>query len=107
MSRRRPENLNLNLLLLRCADTHALLLSLQKVVKNPIKMDEKKKRQHNYRACSAGSKKKRNSGLECGMQGFLCTTNFREKDCVREAYNILNEFLEKLKKPNDTVVSFL
>lgn len=65
--------------------------------------EKKRKKPLNYRGSSA--KKKRNFGLECGMKGFLCTTNFREKECVREAYNILNEFLEKLEKPNDALVS--
>lgn len=34
--------------------------------------------------------------LEPGFKGFFCTCNFREKDCVREAYNLLNEYAGKL-----------
>ncbi|CAG9115885.1 hypothetical protein JYU34_016757 [Plutella xylostella] len=34
--------------------------------------------------------------LEAGFKGFFCTCNFREKDCVKEAYNILNEYVDKL-----------
>lgn len=34
--------------------------------------------------------------LEAGFKGFFCTCNFREKDCVKEAYNILNEYAMKL-----------
>lgn len=34
--------------------------------------------------------------LEPGFKGFFCTCNFREKDCVKEAYNILNEYTAKL-----------
>lgn len=34
--------------------------------------------------------------LEAGFRGFFCTCNFREKDCVKEAYNILNEYAMKL-----------
>lgn len=30
--------------------------------------------------------------LESGMTGFLCTCNFREKECVRDAYRLLEEF---------------
>lgn len=30
--------------------------------------------------------------LETGIKGFLATCNFREKDCVRECYNLLNEY---------------
>lgn len=42
--------------------------------------------------------------LGVGMKGFLCTSN-REKESVREAYNILNEFADILygsdKSKND------
>lgn len=34
--------------------------------------------------------------LEPGLKGFLCSCNFREKDCVRESYNILNEYFDRL-----------
>lgn len=34
--------------------------------------------------------------MEPGFRGFFCTCNFREKDCVKEAYNILNEYADKL-----------
>lgn len=34
--------------------------------------------------------------LEPGFRGFFCTCNFREKDCVREVYNLLNEYADKL-----------
>lgn len=30
--------------------------------------------------------------LEPGIKGFLATCNFREKDCVRDCYNLLNEY---------------
>ncbi|KAG7211888.1 hypothetical protein KM043_011099 [Ampulex compressa] len=30
------------------------------------------------------------------MTGFLCTCNFREKDCVRDAYKLLDEFADEL-----------
>ncbi|KAM3962249.1 THUMP domain-containing protein 1 homolog [Aphomia sociella] len=34
--------------------------------------------------------------LEPGFRGFFCTCNFREKDCVKEVYNLLNEYAGKL-----------
>ncbi|KAL7648059.1 UNVERIFIED_CONTAM: hypothetical protein RMT77_001676 [Armadillidium vulgare] len=40
--------------------------------------------------------KRRKNELTSNMKGFLCTTNMREKECVKEAYNILNEFAKKL-----------
>lgn len=42
-------------------------------------------------------RKSRNKySLEPGYKGFFCTCNFREKDCVKEAYNLLNEYANKL-----------
>ncbi|XP_015610113.1 THUMP domain-containing protein 1 homolog isoform X2 [Cephus cinctus] len=41
-------------------------------------------------------KKRRQYVLEPGMTGFLCTCNFREKDCIRDAYKLLNEFADEL-----------
>lgn len=37
--------------------------------------------------------------LEPGIKGFLATCNFREKDCVRECYNLLNEYADQ--KPDE------
>lgn len=34
--------------------------------------------------------------IEAGQRGFLATTNFREKECVRECYNILNQYADEL-----------
>jgi len=38
--------------------------------------------------------------LEPGMKGFLITCNNREKEAVREAYNILNEYADELYGPD-------
>lgn len=43
-----------------------------------------------------GNKRPRNGFMEIGQRGFLATCNFREKDCIREAYNLLNEYNDKL-----------
>lgn len=40
-------------------------------------------------------KPKRSNYLEAGLKGFLCTCNFREKECVRESYNLLNEYADR------------
>lgn len=37
--------------------------------------------------------------LEVGSRGFLATCNFNEKGCVRECYNILNEYADVLYGP--------
>jgi len=41
---------------------------------------------------------KRNA-LEVNLKGFLCSCNNREKDCVRESYNILNKYADILWPP--------
>ncbi|KAM7358918.1 THUMP domain-containing protein 1 homolog [Cochliomyia hominivorax] len=39
--------------------------------------------------------------LEAGQKGFLATCNFNEKDCVRECYNILNQYANELYGPEE------
>ncbi|KAF7284974.1 hypothetical protein GWI33_012755 [Rhynchophorus ferrugineus] len=34
--------------------------------------------------------------LDVNLKGFLCSCNNREKDCIREAYNILNKYADIL-----------
>ncbi|CAO1415618.1 unnamed protein product [Diamesa serratosioi] len=45
--------------------------------------------------------------LEPGIQGFLASCNFREKDCVRESYRLLNEYADEMygKANQDDVVA--
>jgi hypothetical protein len=43
----------------------------------------------------------RRSRLEIGQRGFLCTCNGFEKDCAKEAMNLLNEYADKLFGPED------
>lgn len=51
----------------------------------------------NYFSGKANDQKRRRKlSLEPGMLGFLCTTNFREKGCVRDAYKILNDFADEI-----------
>ena len=46
---------------------------------------------------------RKNKYLEAGQRGFLVTCNFREKDSLREAYRILNDYADELygKQEND------
>lgn len=48
--------------------------------------DTRKKKKFYYR------KRRNKYFLEPGFRGFFCTCNFREKDCVKEVYNLLNEY---------------
>nr|CAG4650585.1 EOG090X0GPG [Sida crystallina] len=49
-----------------------------------------------YYIKSAKQAKKAVYELGPGVKGFLCTSNNRERESIREAYNILNEFAEPL-----------
>lgn len=37
--------------------------------------------------------------LDVGMQGILITCNMNERKCTSEAYNLLNEYADKLYGP--------
>ncbi|XP_030021523.2 THUMP domain-containing protein 1 homolog [Manduca sexta] len=52
--------------------------------------DARKKKKFYFR------KRRNKYFLEPGFRGFFCTCNFREKDCVKEVYNLLNEYAGKL-----------
>lgn len=52
--------------------------------------DNRKKKKFYFR------KRRNKFFLEPGFKGFFCTCNFREKDCVKEVYNLLNEYAGKL-----------
>lgn len=43
--------------------------------------------------------KRRRYTLEPGLRGFICSCNFKEKECIREAYNILNEYGDMVYGP--------
>lgn len=45
---------------------------------------------------SAKQAKKSAFELGPGQKGFICTTNNREKESIREAYNLLNEYADIL-----------
>ncbi|KAG8233798.1 hypothetical protein J437_LFUL008018 [Ladona fulva] len=47
-------------------------------------------------------KRKSNYNLDVGQKGFICTCNFNEKQCIREAYNILNEFNDVTENVSET-----
>ncbi|XP_033211591.1 THUMP domain-containing protein 1 homolog [Belonocnema kinseyi] len=48
-------------------------------------------------------KKRKQFVLEAGMKGFLCTCNFQEKNCIRDAYRLLNEFADKAEGQDSKV----
>lgn len=54
------------------------------------------KRPKNYYVQLAKKQKRYHNSLTPGLTGFLCTCNARERDCVIEAYNILNEYADQM-----------
>ncbi|XP_066293344.1 THUMP domain-containing protein 1-like [Branchiostoma lanceolatum] len=46
-----------------------------------------------------GARKRRRMCLEIGMKGVLVTCNKNEKACIREAYNLLNEYADEMYGP--------
>ncbi|KYN41472.1 THUMP domain-containing protein 1 like protein [Trachymyrmex septentrionalis] len=54
-----------------------------------------RKRNDRYVANRKDSKKRKQFVLEPGMTGFLCTCNFHERDCITEAYRLLNLFADE------------
>ncbi|XP_045464977.1 THUMP domain-containing protein 1 homolog [Harmonia axyridis] len=46
--------------------------------------------------------RKRNSNIDINYKGFLCSCNNREKDCIRESYQILNKAADELYKEEPT-----
>lgn len=60
---------------------------------------DRKTRKRYFQSKGGGStaKKGKRGRLEPGMKGFLVTcSNNDESKCVREAYNLLNEYLDRM-----------
>lgn len=58
-------------------------------------MDRKRDKKSNYKAKFANSK--RNEEIKRGLTGFLITCeSSKEKRCVREVFNVLNDFVDKV-----------
>ncbi|XP_054012659.1 THUMP domain-containing protein 1 homolog [Hylaeus anthracinus] len=63
-------------------------------------MDLQKRKKNFFQKNGNNQKKRKQFSLEPGMMGFLCTCNFREKDCIRDAYKLLNEFADEIYGSN-------
>ena len=59
-------------------------------------MPQGDKRKNKKQYYHGNKKARRQSVLAEGMKGFLLTCNNRERECVNEAYNVLNEYADKL-----------
>ncbi|XP_076760014.1 THUMP domain-containing protein 1 homolog [Xylocopa sonorina] len=65
-------------------------------------MNFQKRKRNFFQNHGYNQKKHKQFNLEPGMKGFLCTCNFSEKECVRDAYKILNEFADEIYGPDIT-----
>lgn len=63
-----------------------------------------KRRKMNQKKVYQNHNKSKNF-LEPGIRGFFATCNFREKDCVRECYNLLNEYIDQEPTQSDVQVA--
>lgn len=67
-------------------------------------MDTSKSDKYKYKANyyrNKNAKHPQRDLLEPGSKGFLCSCNNKEKECIREAYNLLNLYADALEKPDD------
>lgn len=55
-----------------------------------------KAKRKKYFSSNLMAKKNRDLFVKFGLKGFLCTCNGYEKQCIRESYNLLNEYADKL-----------
>ena len=62
------------------------------------------KKRKNKKKYYQSSKKSKCAGLEPGMKGFLITCN-DEQRCIKEAYNLLNEFADEMYGPEFKVTN--
>lgn len=64
-------------------------------------MEGQKRKWNNY--YSKDQRKKKQAYIESGMKGFLCTCNFREKECIKDAYKLLEKFETELINDDNSV----
>lgn len=86
-------------------DLFFLLIIVYLIILNFVTRMDLQKRKINYFQKPGNYQKKRKQfSLESGMTGFLCTCNFHEKDCIRDAYKLLHEFADEIYGSNTTKV---
>lgn len=61
--------------------------------------DSRKRSKKRYVAGHHSKRWKGSRELEVGMQGILITCNMNERKCTAEAFNLLNEYADKLYGP--------
>lgn len=61
--------------------------------------DSRKRNKKRYVAGHHNKRWKGSRELEVGMEGILITCNMNERKCTAEAFNLLNEYADKLYGP--------
>lgn len=61
--------------------------------------DSRKRGKKRYGGGHHNKRWKGSRELEVGMQGILITCNMNERKCTAEAFNLLNEYADKLYGP--------
>ena len=70
-----------------------------------MSLDNRKRKKKFY--VHGGKKHKKWGALDVGMSGFLVTCNKREREALREAYNILGIYADKLYPPEERVINYV
>lgn len=76
------------------------------ILVNPSGNDNKKRKKSFYQNFS-NKRTMNHKLLQVGLKGFMLTCNYDEKRCVREAYNLLNEYIESVEEQKTEDVSDL
>uniref|UniRef100_A0A087Y3S1 THUMP domain-containing protein 1 n=1 Tax=Poecilia formosa TaxID=48698 RepID=A0A087Y3S1_POEFO len=64
-----------------------------------VQNESRKRSKKRYVSGQQGKRWKGSRELEVGMQGILITCNMNERKCTAEAFNLLNEYADKLYGP--------
>jgi len=67
--------------------------------------DAKRRKKAYYVQGGKGKKPHTFSQLDAGMKGFLITCNNAEKRAVQEAYNLFNEYADKIYGPERVMLN--
>lgn len=70
--------------------------SFHVVLSSSCIMNYSKPKRKKYFSSKLMAKKNRDLFVKPGIKGFVCTCNGNEKQCIRESYNILNEYADQL-----------
>lgn len=71
-----------------------------------VSNESRKRSKKRYAAGHHNKRWKGSRELEVGMEGILITCNMNERKCTAEAFNLLNEYADKLYGPEKVSLIF-